>query len=102
MGLWSSARYDLHLSDADFWSLTPRQFSALLRRHKQALDRSNYLVGILASVTANFSMARPDPPLSSEDFMLGRKVKEPTDDEIAESFAAKFALIAVRPGVPIL
>jgi len=25
-----------------------------------------------------------------------------TDDEIAESFAAKFALIAVRPGVPIL
>jgi hypothetical protein len=102
MGLWSSARYDLHLSDADFWSLTPRQFSALLHRHKQALDRSNYLVGMLASVTANFSMAHPDPPLSASDFMLDRKVKEVTDDDVAEDFARKFALIALGPAVPIL
>jgi hypothetical protein len=101
MGLWSSARYDLHLTDAEFWSLTPRQLSALLRRHKQALDRTNYLTGMIASVTANFSMAHPTPPLSASDFMLGRKVKEPSDDEVAEEFAVKFAVIAVRPGVPI-
>ena len=102
MGLWSSAVYSLHLTDAEFWSLTPRQFSALLHRHKAHLDRDNYLVGIVASVTANFSMAHPTTPLSASDFMLNRKVKEVTDDEVAEEFAAKFALIAVRPGVPIL
>jgi hypothetical protein len=74
----------------------------LYSRHKQSLDRTNYLFGILASVNANFSMAHPTPPLSASDFMLGRKAApEPTDDEIAEDFAAKFALIAVRPGVPI-
>jgi hypothetical protein len=47
-------------------------------------------------------MCRPKEPLSAGDFMLGRKVKELSDDDIAEDFAAKFALIAVRPGVPIL
>jgi hypothetical protein len=46
-------------------------------------------------------MCRPDPPFSASDFMLNRKIKEATDDDIAEDFAAKFALIAVRPGVPI-
>jgi hypothetical protein len=101
MGLWSSARYDLHLSDAEFWSLTPRQFHALLHRHKQRLERDNYLVGMVASVTANFSMAHPDPPLSASDFMLNRRIKEVTDDDVAEDFAAKFALIAMRSGVPI-
>ena len=102
MNLWSSARYDIHLSDAEFWHLTPRQLSALLRRHKQRLDRDNYLAGIVASTTANFSMARPKEPLSADDFMLGRKPpKELTDDEIAEDFAAKFAFIAVHSEVPL-
>ena len=101
MGLWSSARYDLLLTDAEFWSLTPRQFHALLHRHKSRLERDNYFVGLVASVTANYSMCRPDPPFSASDFMLNRKIKEATDYDIAEDFAAKFALIAVRPGVPI-
>jgi len=46
-GLWSSARYDLLLTDAEFWSLTPRQFHALLHRHKSRLERDNYFVGWL-------------------------------------------------------
>jgi hypothetical protein len=56
---------------------------------------------MVASVTANFSMAHPDPPLSASDFMLNRRIKEVTDDDVAEDFAAKFALIAMRSGVPI-
>jgi hypothetical protein len=32
--------------------------------------------------------------------MPSRKVKEPSDDDIAEKFAASFACIALKPGVP--
>jgi hypothetical protein len=101
MGLWSSARYDLTLSDAEFWCLTPRQFSALLHRHRAKLDRDNYLCGIIASVTANFSMARPKEPLSASDFMLGQKVKEETPTELAERFAFQMSGCAIGPTISI-
>ncbi|HEY5054625.1 MAG TPA: hypothetical protein VII58_00600 [Acidobacteriaceae bacterium] len=79
--------------------MTGRQLSALLKRHRQAEERTSWQVGLLCSTLANFSMRAPKVPLSAEDFMPGRKVIEPTDDEIAEDFANKFSLIAVLPGV---
>jgi hypothetical protein len=79
--------------------MTGRQLSALLKRHKQAEDRRSWQVGLICATSANFSMRAGKESLSAEDFMPGRKVKEVTDDEIAEDFANKFALIAVRPGV---
>jgi len=30
--MWSIGRYDLRLSEDEFWALTPREFSLLLRR----------------------------------------------------------------------
>ncbi|MGA2650421.1 MAG: hypothetical protein ABSF28_07850 [Terracidiphilus sp.] len=101
MGLWSSARYDLHLTDAEFWSLTPRQFSALLHRHKANRDWVNYMVGILASTSANFSMARPKEPLSASDFMLNRKPEEETGIELAERIAFELSGCAIGPTIVI-
>lgn len=95
LNLWSTARYDLQLTDEEFWHMTGRQLSALTRRHKQASEREHYLVGLLASVTANFSMCRPKEPLTPSDFMPNRKEKERTDLEVAQDFADKFKFIAI-------
>ena len=81
--------------------MTFRQLSALIRRHKQANERQQFLAGIIASTTANFSMCRPKEPLSASDFMPTRKQPDRTDDDIAADFAAKFAFIAIPEGVPI-
>ena len=81
--------------------MTGRQLSALTRRRKCVKDRENYLVGLLASVTANFSMARPKEPLTPQDFMPSKPQKERSEEEIAQEFADKFAFIAIRPGTTI-
>jgi hypothetical protein len=100
MRLWSTARFDLGLSEGDFWRLTGRQLSALMRRLKAGKDREHMLVGIIASTTANFSMCRPKEPLTVADFMPGRgKPRIITEDEIAEDLAMRlsFALPATSP-----
>jgi hypothetical protein len=56
------------------------------------------LVGLLASVTANFSMCRPKEPLSPMDFMPRKKEHERTEQEIAIDFAQRFQFIAVLNG----
>lgn len=99
LDLWANARYDLHLSEAEFWHLTGRQLSALSRRRRQHDDREQILVGILASTTANFSMCHPKEPLTPADFMPRRGKPEPpmTEDEIAESVARQLAFCPRTP-----
>jgi hypothetical protein len=67
--MWSIARYDLNLTSDEFYALTPRQFNALLKRKEHADTMREFLFGQLASVTANFSMARPKKPTTPQDFM---------------------------------
>lgn len=78
--------------------MTPRQLSALTDRRSQRQEREELLVGLLASVTANYSMAAPNPPLSAADFIPGRKrpAYEPeTDEDLAFQFAAILSPVSV-------
>jgi hypothetical protein len=59
----------LGLTDDEFFRLTPRQFHILLNRHKEVIEHQELLAGIVACVTANFSMGRPDPPREPQDYM---------------------------------
>ena len=79
--------------------MTGRQLSALTRRHKHAQERQQWLAGLIASVTANFSMCRPKEALTPQDFMPRRREPEPTNLEIAEKFARMAALIAIPESV---
>lgn len=79
--------------------MTGRQLSALTRRHKHSQDREQLLVGLLASVTANYSMCHPKEPLTPADFMPKKKERERTEQEIAIDFAEKFQFIALPAGV---
>jgi hypothetical protein len=46
--------------------MTPRQLHALRLRQIEQLQHSELMTGIIASVTANFSMMKPEPPFSAE------------------------------------
>ena len=57
LGLWSGARYDLGLSEAEFWRLTLRELMALFDRHAEAEHRADVrataAVAELWALTAN-------------------------------------------------
>jgi hypothetical protein len=73
------ARYDLRLSEPDFWWMTPIQLRALNERHAQAWRDEATQTALLACYIANFSMAPPKKPLTLRDFGLGTKAKIETD-----------------------
>ena len=50
--------------------MTPRQLHALRLRQIEQLQHIELMTGIVASVTANFSMLKPEPPFSAESFMI--------------------------------
>lgn len=83
--MWAIARYDLHLTDEEFYSLTPRQFDALLKRHELAEQKREYLAAQTTAAIINFSMRAPDKPVSPRDFMLSlppERKQKPTKKQI--------------------
>lgn len=71
--LWSIGRYDLRLSDDEFWMLSPRQFHHLMLRFDAANDRVWLAAGITAAAFVNCHI---DPekgePISPEQFIPKR------------------------------
>lgn len=49
--------------------MTPRQFDALLKRHREQIEHQELLNGILASVIVNFSLGAPKVGKAPVDFM---------------------------------
>jgi len=80
--LWSAGRYDLRLSEAEFWRITLREFDALMRRHVMAIDREDGRVAIQTALIradiANSVRGPKDKAVKAEDLLLdkyGGKVK---------------------------
>ena len=63
------ARYDLRLSDDDFYALTPRQFDALLKRKKVETVAQEFLAAQLTSWVANTGFRTTEKPTKPQDFM---------------------------------
>jgi len=82
------SRYDLRLTDDEWLDMTPRQLHALRLRQIEHLQHAELMTGIIASVTANFSMMKPEPPFSAESFMIHKlpgsrnQGQEPDDEEM--------------------
>lgn len=75
---WSFARYHLHLSDKEFYALTPRQFHALKARRTEEVEHRELLAGIVASNVVNFSMGGVKNPTKPKDFMPSQWVAKAT------------------------
>jgi hypothetical protein len=67
--LWSCARYDLHLSDVEFYALTPRQFDALIKRHRYKAESNEFLFAQMTSWIANTGFRSTEKPTHPKDFM---------------------------------
>jgi hypothetical protein len=72
LAYWSCARFNLRLTDEEFYSLTPRQFDALLKRHREKIEHTELLAGVIASAIANFSLGGLKEPAKPADFMPSR------------------------------
>lgn len=89
--IWSAARDRHHLTDSEFLSMTPRMFHALERRYLERMQREEFLVGVLASTFANFSMAAPKKPQSPEQYMIHKLPERAPDPITGESILAKLS-----------
>jgi hypothetical protein len=67
--LQSFARFNLRLTDAEFFALTPRQFNHLSRRHKDEREHQEFLFGQLTSWVANTGFRSTKRPTKPRDFM---------------------------------
>ena len=55
LALWSVGRYDLLLSEQEFWRLTPRLLYGLMKRWELEQERRDFRAGMIASTIANSS-----------------------------------------------
>ncbi len=48
--LWAVGRYDLRLTDEEFWHMVPRQFAALMRRRQDHQIRQEFGPAIICQM----------------------------------------------------
>jgi hypothetical protein len=80
--------------------MTPRQLHALRLRQIEHLQHSELITGIVASVTANFSMTRPEPPVSAESFMIHKLPGSLEDGQHPEEEMDGDKLLRILGGLP--
>lgn len=79
--LWSIARYDLGVSEAEFWGMTPRTLDALLGRRAIEQQMQDYRAGLIAMLVHN---AHAKSAKSIADFFPSLKTgpREQTPEEM--------------------
>lgn len=92
--MWAVGRYDLQLTDAEFWDLTYPEFEALYARHKARLQVEEYHSALICSVLANINRDRKHriKPFSPRDFMSDPPAKPKPQD--ADPYALIYRLDA--------
>lgn len=80
--MWAVGRYDLGLTEEEFWGLTPRQYVALLERHEEAMEWEDYRMGVIASTIVNMLKAKGGKTFKPEDFMPTKRRKKQTPEEM--------------------
>lgn len=70
--------------------MTPRQLSALLKRHKREQERQEFLFAQVIANTVNFSMCRPKQPTTPKQFMPSQWGKKESQTQILDRLRAQF------------
>lgn len=85
--MWSFGRYNLRLSEDEFWGVTPAEFVALVERYKEEQTWLNWRAALVCAVLANIyrDTKRKSQPFTPEDFMPGHEKEEPQTVEQMES-----------------
>lgn len=67
--LWAVGRYDLRLSEDEFWSLTPAMLDALMVRLEAERDHAEYCAGLVASQVYNVNLGEDGQPVDATAYM---------------------------------
>lgn len=71
------ARIDLGLSDDEFWSLSPKEFDAMAKRHQHVETMRNYRAGLAAAAIYNVNRKPHSDPIDPLMFFGGEHQPEP-------------------------
>jgi hypothetical protein len=82
--LWAIARYDLRLTGAEFYALTPRQFTLLCERHRESLAHREMIGAYITTAVKNFSMCPPEEPAAMTDYMPSHRAASTRAPELSE------------------
>jgi hypothetical protein len=84
LSLWATSRYDLRLTDAEFYALTPRQFDALTKRRTREQESQEFMFAQLTAVVMNTGFRSTDKPSKTIDFMPSQWAKGTTPKTTTE------------------
>ncbi len=73
--LWSIGRYDLRLTDDEFWGLTLKEFNLLMKRHKEQRSAELYNSALICATIANVNRSK-GRAFTPADFMPKEKEKK--------------------------
>lgn len=91
LSLWAFGRYDLRLSDDEFWDLTLDQFNALSEQYIQEQENQDLRTALICSLLANIhrDTKKRHKPYEPKDFMPQRRPKkQKTDDQMKNELTA--------------
>jgi len=82
--LWAFGRYDLYLSEFDFWNLTLVEFNALSERYRESQKWLNYRAAMICAVVANTVRDRKkkSKPWTPDDFMPIKECRQMTAEQM--------------------
>lgn len=90
--MWSIAVHDLYLTSETFYSLTPRQYDALVKRLERKREHDEFMLAQLTSSVINFSMCRPRESVKPQDLMPSQRGKTPQPKKVRITKARKKAI----------
>lgn len=98
---WAQARYDLRLTEEEFWRLTPRLFHLLWERHRERIIHTELLHAWTTAAIINFSGYGPEKPVPESTFIPNRRTApdpesegEPIGDDEMSAYRSKVANLA--------
>lgn len=77
MTVWATGRYDLRLSEKEFWQTTPVQFNALLLRKQEADNQADLRTAQIVCILANIYRKKGSRQFRPQDFMPGLVATKP-------------------------
>jgi len=81
--LWAVGRYDLRLSEDDFWNLSIKEFKALSDRHSNEQDWLNYRGALICATMVNmWRDPKKTKAYKPQDFMPKREAKVQTPEQM--------------------
>ena len=78
-------RYDLRLSEDEFWCFTLKELNALIERHKANEEWLNFRPAQICALLANIHRGKGSKTYSLEDFMPQDRKREQTPEQILTS-----------------